>query len=326
MRRRDLVAIIGALVATPLTLRAQERTRRVGVLMATGNDAEGQARLAAFREGLQKLGWTEGRNILIDTRWAAANMEAMRRLAGDLIEWQPDVILSTTTPTTELLSKGTRDIPIVFAIVSDPIGSGFVANFARPGGNITGFTNIEPAMAGKWVELLKEVAPHVSRVALVFSPTMATYAEYYLNSFKAAAAAFSLEPIIAPVRDIPELEAAIFTQSREPRSSLVVMTDTFTSAHRAKITSLAAHHKLPAVYPYRFFAEAGGLLSNGNDLVDNFRRAAVYADRILRGEKPSELPVQAPAKFELVINLKTAKALGLTIPQTLLARADEVIE
>jgi putative tryptophan/tyrosine transport system substrate-binding protein len=250
----------------------------------------------------------------------------MRRLAGDLVAGQPDLILSATTPTTEVLLKETRNIPIVFAIVSDPLGSGFVASFSRPGGNVTGFTNIEPAMAGKWVELLKEVAPSVSRVALVLNPSMATYAQYYLSSFKAAAAAFGLEPTIAAVQDVSELEAAILAQSREPGGSLVIMTDTFTSAYRSEIISLAARNRLPAVYPYRFFAEAGGLLSYGNDLIDNFRRAAEYADRILKGEKPGELPVQAPAKFELVVNLKTAKALGLTVPSSLIARADEVIE
>jgi putative tryptophan/tyrosine transport system substrate-binding protein len=257
MRRRNFLSVLGAAaVAWPLAARAQQaqRARRIGVLMGTGNDANGQARLAAFREGLLKGGWIEGRNILIDARWGAGDMEAMRRLAGDLVAGQPDLILSATTPTTEVLLKETRNIPIVFAIVSDPLGSGFVASFSRPGGNVTGFTNIEPAMAGKWVELLKEVAPSVSRVALVLNPSMATYAQYYLSSFKAAAAAFGLEPTIAAVQDVSELEAAILAQSREPGGSLVIMTDTFTSAYRSEIISLAARNRLPAVYPYRFFA------------------------------------------------------------------------
>lgn len=329
MRRRKF---IGALAATVIAWsragRAQqtERARRVGVLMGTGNDANGQARLAAFRDGLQTAGWIESRNVSIDARWAAGDVQAIRRLARDLVAGKPDLILSSTTPTTEALLNETRDIPIVFAIVSDPVGSGFAESFSRPGGNVTGFTNIEPAMAGKWVELLKEIAPSTSRVAFVLNPNMASYAQYYMDSFNAAVAAFGLEPTIAAVQDSAQLEAAVWAQSGAPGGSLVIMTDTFTSAHRAEIISLAARNRLPAVYPYRFFAEAGGLMSYGNDLVDNFRRAAEYADRILKGEKPSELPVQAPAKVELVVNLKTAKALGLSVPGSLLARADEVIE
>jgi putative ABC transport system substrate-binding protein len=237
-----------------------------------------------------------------------------------------DLILSHNTPTTAALLQQTRTIPVVFAVVSDPVGSGFVASFPRPGGNVTGFTNIEPTAIGKWLELLKEVAPRVARVALLFNPATAPFAEYYLSPFKAAAASLALDAIAARVRDTSELKSAIAVQARAPNGGLVVMTDSFVVAHRAEIISLAARYRLPAVYPFRFFAEHGGLLSYGNDLVDSFRRAAIYADRILKGAKPSELPVQAPVKFELVINLKTAKALGLDIPPTLLARADEVIE
>ena len=286
--------------------------RRIGVLMAYAeSDPEAQAWVAAFREGLQKLGWTEGRNIRIDTRWAASDAELMQRFAKELVALQPDLILSSSTPTTAALLQQTRTIPIIFAVVADPVGSGFVASFPRPGGNVTGFTNFEPTMAGKWLELLKEIAPRVNRVALLFNPATAPYVEYYLNPFKAAAASFAVEAIAAPVRDTSELESVIAAQAREPNGGLIVMPDTFMTAHRAEITSLAARYRLPAVYSFRFFAELGGLLSYGNDRLDNFRRAATYADRILKGEKPSELPVQAPAKFELVINLKTAKALGL---------------
>ena len=255
-----------------------------------------------------------------------ADAESIQRFAKELVALQPDLILSQNTPTTAALLQQTRTIPIIFATVSDPVGSGFVASFPRPGGNVTGFTNFEPTMAGKWLELLKEIAPRVNRVAFLFNPATAPYAEYYLNPFKAAAASFAVEAIAAPVRDTSELESVIAAQAREPNGGLIVMPDSFTTAHRVEITSLAARYRLPAVYPFRFFTEVGGLLSYGNDQLDHFRRAATYADRILKGAKPSELPVQAPVKFELVINLKTAKALGLDVPPTLLARADEVIE
>ena len=330
MKRREFITLLGgAAAAWPLAARAQQpdRMRRIGVLMAYAeSDPEAQARVAAFREGLQKLGWTEGRNIRIDTRWAAADAEAMQRFAKELVALQPDLILSPTTPTTAALLQQTRTIPIIFANVADPVGSGFVASFPRPGGNVTGFTILEPTMAGKWLELLKEIAPRVNRVAFLFNPATAPYAEYYLNPFKAAAASFGVEAIVAPVRDTSELESVVAAQAREPNGGLIVMPDSFLVTHRAEITSLAARYRLPAVYPFRYFTELGGLLSYGSDLTDNYRRAATYADRILKGAKPSELPVQAPVKFELVINLKTAKALGLDVPPSLLARADEVIE
>ncbi len=230
------------------------------------------------------------------------------------------------TPTTTALLQQTHDIPIVFAAVGDPVGSGFVASLPRPGGNATGFSTIEGSLSGKWLELLKEVVPRVARVALLFNPASATYAEYYLDPFKAAAASFAVEAIAAPVRDRSELESVFAAQAREPNSGLIVLPDAFTITYRVEITSLAARYRLPAVYAWRFFAQAGGLLSYGVDVGDNFRRAATYVDRILNGEKPSELPVQAPVKFELAINLKTAKTLGLTIPPLLLATADELIE
>jgi ABC-type uncharacterized transport system substrate-binding protein len=330
MKRREVLTLLGGAAATwPLAARAQQpdQVRRIGVLMGYAeNDSEAQAWVAAFREGLQNLGWAEGRNIRIDTRWAAADAEAMQRFAQELVALQPDLILSHTTPTTASLLQQTRTIPIIFVNVSDPVGSGFVASLPRPGGNVTGFINMEPTMSGKWLELLKEIAPRVARVAIVFNPATAPYAEYYLNPFKVAAPSFGVEPIVAPVHDASELESVVAGQAREPNTGLIVMPDSFLNVHRVEITSLAARYRLPTVYPYRLFAEVGGLLSYGNDILDNYRRAATYADRILKGTKPSELPVQAPVKFELVINLKTAKALGLDVPSFLQQRADEVIE
>jgi putative ABC transport system substrate-binding protein len=331
MRRRDFVALLGggAAAAWPLAARSQqgERMRRIGVLVPfPESEPVAQARVAAFREGLQKLGWTEGRTIRIDTRWGALDAEAMQRFAKELVGLQPDLILSQSTPNTAALLQQTRTIPIVFVQVTDPVGSGFVASISRPGGNVTGFITMEQTMAGKWLELLKEIAPRVNRVALLFNPATAPFAEFYLNSFKAAAASFAVEAIGAPVRSTSEFEPVIAEQVREPNGGLIVMPDIFMTGHRSEITLLAARYRLPAVYPFRYFAQIGGLLSYGNDPVDLVRRAATYADRILKGEKPSELPVQAPVKFELVINLKTAKALGLDVPWILQQRADEVIE
>jgi putative tryptophan/tyrosine transport system substrate-binding protein len=330
MQRREFISLLGgAAAAWPLAAGAQQpdRMRRIGVLMVYAeNDSEAQAWVAAFREGLQKLGWTEGRNIRIDTRWAAADAEAMQRFAQELVALQPDLILSQVTLTTAALLQQTRTIPIVFAMVADPVDSGFVASLSRPGGNATGFASNEGSLSGKWLGLLKEIAPRVNRVAFLFNPATAPFAEYYLNPFKAAAASFAVEAIAAPVHDTSELESVVAAQAREPNGGLIIMPDAFTNVHRAEITSLAARYRLPAVYPYRFFTEIGGLLSYGFDRLDNFRRAATYADRILKGAKPSELPVQLPVKFELVINLKTAKALGLDVPLHLQQRADEVIE
>ncbi len=319
----------GAVVAWPLAARAQqgERMPRMGVLMGYAeSDSEGQAFVAAFREGLQKLGWMEGRNVRIDTRWGALDAESIQRFAQELVALQPDLILSNNTPTTAALLQQTRAIPIIFALVADPVASGFVANFPRPGGNVTGFITMEPTMAGKWVELLKEIAPRVARVAMLFNPATVPHAEYWLDPFRAAARSFVVQAIAAPVHDRSELESVIAAQAREPNGGLVVMPGAFMTAHRAEVTSLAARYRLPAISPYRFYTELGGLLSYGYDSLDNFRRAASYADRILKGEKPSELPVQAPVKFELVINLKTAKALGLDVPISLQQRADEMIE
>jgi putative ABC transport system substrate-binding protein len=331
MKRRDFITLLGGAAATwPVAARGQqgERVRRIGVQIGQAeSDQQGQAFVAAFRDELRKLGWIDGGNIRIDTRWATAgDAEARQRFAKELVALQPDLILSHGTPTTATLLQQTRTIPIVFAAVSDPIGSGFVANFPRPGGNVTGFMNMEPTMAGKWIELLKEIAPRVVRVALLFNPATAPYAENWLNPFKAAAASFGVQAIAAPVHDTPELESALAALAGEPSGGLTVMPDTFTTARRAEIAATAARHRLPAVYPFRYFVEFGGLLSYGSDLVHDFRRSATYADRLLKGAKPGELPVQAPVKFELVINLKTAKALGIDVPAQLLGRADEVIE
>jgi putative tryptophan/tyrosine transport system substrate-binding protein len=330
MRRREFISLLGGSVVWPLAARAQQpqRMRRIGVLMGyPENDLEGPAFFAAFREGLQKLGWTEDRNIRLDTRWASPNdAEARQRFAKELVALQPDVILSAVTPTTAALLQHTRTIPIVFATVSDPVGSGFVASLAQPGGNVTGFQSMVGSLGSKWLELLKEIAPRVVRVAMLFNPAVAPYAEAFLNPFKAAASSLAVEPIVAPVRDTSMLESVIAAQAGGPNSGLIVMPDTFTDVHRAEIISLAARFGLPAVYPRRPFTELGGLLSYGINQLDSYRRAASYVDRILKGEKPSELPVQAPTKFELVINLKTAKALGLDIPFQLQQRADELIE
>jgi len=330
MRRREFIKALGAaLAAWPLTARAQQpdRIRHIGVLMGfPENDLQAQSFIAAFRNGLQKLGWTDGRNVRIDTRWAAFDAESRQRFAKELIALQPDLILSHTTPTTAALLQQTRTIPIIFATVTDPIGSGFVAGLSRPGGNVTGFTLVEPTMAAKWMELLKEIAPRINRIAMLFNPTTATYADYFLKPFKAAAASFAVEAIAAPAHATSELNPVIAAQAREPNGGLIVMPDSFTDAHRVEITSLVARYGLPAIYAYRFFTERGGLLSYGADLRDNFRRAADYVDRVLKGEKPADLPVQMPTKFETVVNLKTARALGLTVPPGLLIAADEVIE
>ena len=330
MRRRDFITILGcAVVASPIAARAQqsERMRRVGVLTtAAENDATEQRRQAAFRRRFDELGWRAGRNIQIDYRWAASNADRLRIFAKELVELKPDLIFAETTPATAAVLGETHTIPIVFVVVSDPVGSGFVTSLNRPGGNVTGFMNMEPTLAGKWLGLLKEIAPHVTRVALLFNPATAPFTEQYLNPFKAAAASLAVEAIAAPVQQLSHLEPVAADRAREPNGGLIMMPDVFLWLHRAEVISLAAHYRLPAVYPQRDFAEIGGLLSYGNDRLDQYPRAAIYADRILKGEKPADLPVQAPTKYELVINLRTAKALGLTVPPTLIARADEVIE
>jgi putative ABC transport system substrate-binding protein len=331
MRRREFITLLGGAATTwPLAARAQQTggLRRIGVLMGWAeSDVEAQSYLAAFVQGLRQLGWADGGNVRIDYRWVNDDINRIRTFAKELAELRPDVILATTTPVTVALQRETRTIPIVFVIVSDPVGAGLVTSLSRPGGNITGFINVEAAMGGKWLELLKEIAPRVRRDAIMFNPDTAPGGgSYFLPSIEATARALKIASIAAPVRSDTEIEAAITSLGREPGGGLVLMTDGFTFVHRSQIISVSDRNKVPAVYYDKIFAREGGLLAYGTDAGDIFRRSAPYIDRILRGAKPADLPVQLPTKFELVINLKTAKTLGLTVPQSLLARADEVIE
>jgi putative tryptophan/tyrosine transport system substrate-binding protein len=305
-----------------------ERIRRIGVLMAHAEtDPEYRDYLAAFWAELHKLGWTEGRNIQIDTRWGALDDAEVRlRSANELIALQPDLIISQNTPPTASMLQQTHTIPVVFIIVADPVGSGFVGSLARPGGNATGFTIMEPTTAGKWLALLKEIAPRINRVAFSFNPATAPYRDIYLKPFKAAALSLAVEATTAPVHDVSDLEAILAEEARRLNSGVIIMPDGFMNVHRAEVVSLAARYRVPTIYPWRFFTELGGLLSYGNEQRDSFRLAATYADRILKGEKPSELPVQAPIKFELVINMKTAEALGLDVPLRLQQLADKIID
>jgi putative ABC transport system substrate-binding protein len=329
LRRREFVTLLGAAAVSPLAARAQqsERVRRIGMLMMYAEtDPKGQAFAAAFRAGLQKLGWTEGGNVRLEYRWATSDPQMIERSAKELVALAPDLILSSSAPTTAVLLQQTRRIPIIFGNLADPVGSGFVESLSKPGGNVTGFINVEPAMTGKWLELLKAVAPRVKRVAAMFNPRAAPYIGSYLDALKAAAAGFGVEALAAPVHDKAELESVIAATAREPNSGLIVMPDGFMFAFQADVTAYAAHYRLPATYFFRSFAEQGGLLSYANDIVDNYRRAAAYADKILNGVKPGVLPVQPPVKFELVINLTRAKALALDVPAELIAQADKVIE
>lgn len=327
MRRRQFLNILGGAIACPTVVRSQQAPRRLGIFMGLPeSDPEAHGYITAFRDSLRKLGWIDGRNVRIETRWAIiADTEALQRSAKDLVALEPDLILSNTTFTTTALLQQTRTVPLIFTMVTDPVGNGFVANFPRPGGNVTGFVVMEPEIAGKWVELLKEIAPRVNKAAALFHPA-STYAEYYFAAAQVAGQAFGMEVIAAPIRNQSDLESAIAARAREPNGGFVVVPDGFTDPHRVEITSLAARYRLPAVYGYRFFAALGGLLSYGINLTDNFSRAATYADRILKGERPADLPVQAPNRYMLTINLKTAKELGLDVPLLLQQRADEVIE
>ncbi len=330
MRRRDFVAGLGLTAAfSPLIAGAQQGQRkRIGVLMAfDGPDSTSTAFLSAFTQGLVELGWVSGRNVQLEVRWCGENVDRMRMLAKELAALQPDVILTDTTPVTGAMQQETRTIPIVFVSVSDPVGSGFVANLPRPGGNITGFTVQDPSIAGKWLELLTQIVPGIKRAAFMFNPDTAPYVDsYYGPSFEAAAQSFKVTPIMAPAHSDAEIQTIIGSLGREPKGGLVGLADNFMLVHRKAIISLAARNNVPAVYYDLVFVRDGGLLSYGPDFGDMFRRAAAYVDRILRGAKPSELPVQLPTKFEMVVNLKAAKALGIAVPPTLLTPADEVIE
>ena len=332
MRRRDFISLVGsAAAAWPIAARAQqgERVRRIGILLGnTEGDSQTQAGLAAFTKALGELGWTDGRNIRIDYRWAAADVDRMRTLAKELVSLQPDLIVGHTTQVVAELQRETKSIPIVFVVVSDPVGSGFVASLPSPGGNITGFVNLESSLGGKWIEILQEIVPRVARAALMFNPDTATYSRYYLEPFEAAARSRGVEPIAAPVRNAADIERIVTSLGERTDTGLALMPDVFTGTRRNLdlIISLTARHRVPTIYPYRFMADAGGLISYGIDQTDLFRRAPTYVDRILKGAKPIDLPVQLPTRFELAVNLKTAKALNVELPAMLLGRADEVIE
>jgi putative ABC transport system substrate-binding protein len=331
VNRREFITLLSGVAAWPLAARAQQPgpMRRIGILMGGAKgDSQNEVGLTAFTKALQELGWTEGNNIRIDIRWAAGNVERMKNFAKELVGLQPDLLIAHTTQPTAALQRETKTIPIVFLIVSDPVGSGFVASLLRPGGNITGFINIESSLGGKWIEVLKEVVPNVTRAALMFNPDTATYFKYYLEPFEAAARSRGVEPIAAPVRTAADIERVIGRLTERPDAGLAVMPDTALSTqdNRDVIISLAARYRLPAIYPYRYWVGDGGLVSYGIDQVDLFRRMPTYIDRIFKGAKPDELPVQLPTRFELAVNLKTAKALGIEMPAMLLGRADEVIE
>jgi ABC-type uncharacterized transport system substrate-binding protein len=327
LKRREFITLLGGAAASwPLAARAQtKRMRRIGVLMGlVAKDPEAQSRVAAFENGLQELGWVNGRNLSIEYRWAGDGN--VRDHATELLAMAPDLILANSTPVTAALREHSGAVPIVFTQVTDPVGQGLVPNLAHPGGNITGFTSFEFSIGTKWLEALKQTAPRVTRVALVFNPQSAPFADLFLRPVEAAAPSFSVAPIVAAVRDPADVDRVFDALAREPNGGLMVLPDLSMTNYREAIIALAARHRVPAVYPYRYFAESGGLMSYGIDGTDVFRRAAAYVDRILKGTSPGELPIQAPTKYELVINLKTAKTLGLTVPPTLLALADEVIE
>jgi putative ABC transport system substrate-binding protein len=332
LRRRQFITLLGGAAAWPRMARAQqtERVRRIGILFGgfSETDAEPRARIEAFKRQLQQLGWVDGRNIRIDVRFGAGDENRLQANAQELIGLSPGVIVANSAPAVMALARQTKTTPIVFANFFNPVGSGLVASLARPGGNVTGFSNFEPAMAGKWLELLREIAPDVTRVVAMFDRINVLNTEYaeFAEATEKLAPSFHLEYIAAPVSNAEDVQEAIHSSAREPNGGLIVMGGTVTSANRETIVRLAAQHRLPTVYPFRYYVMTGGLLSYGVDAVDLFRRTAIYVDHLLKGANPAELPVQTPTKFELVINVKTAKALGLEVPPTLLARADEVIE
>jgi ABC-type uncharacterized transport system substrate-binding protein len=327
MRRREFITGVATATLWPVTVRAQqpERMKRIGVLMGVANDAEGQARLASFLRGLQESGWTDGRNAKIEVRWAAGDADAARAYAAELVELTPDIILTATTVAFVAMQRATQSIPIVFVQVVEPLGSGLVTSLAHPSGNITGFTSFEYATAGKWMATVKEIAPKVVRVAVVHNPDDPASAGY-LREGEALARSVGVQVVPISARTITEVERGLEKFAREPNGGLIVLPNAFTATYRVEIVALAGLHRLPAVYPLRYFATVGGLVSYGFDNIELYKRAAGYVDRILKGAKPNDLPIQQPTKFELVVNLKTAMALGLTIPESFLVRADEVIE
>ena len=326
IKRREFITLLGGAAMWSLAARAQQPMRRVGVLMyGDENDADYQARLSAFMQSLTKSGWADSRNLLVDVRWTAANVDLVRRYAKELVALKPEVLVATSTPATAAFQYETAEIPIVFVGISDPVGAGFVANLAQPGGNLTGFINIEAGMGGKWLELLNEIAPGIQQAAIMFSPDTTT-AAYYMPSFEAAARSLGVTPVTVPVRSEADIETAITMLGRGPGGGFILPPDGFTTARRWLIASLAKQAHVPFVAAAASLAREGGLLSYGPDYVDIYRHAASYVDRILRGTKPAELPVQVPVTFEMIVNAKTAKTLGLRLPQSILLRADEVIE
>ena len=327
MKRREFISLLGGAAAWPLAVHAQtKQMRRIGVLMGlVASDPEAQSRVVAFENGLRELGWVKGRNLSIEYRWAGDG-NVLRDHAAELLAMTPDLILANSTPVTVALKEQSQTVPLVFTQVTDPVGQGLVPNLAHPGGNLTGFTSFEFSIGTKWLEALKQTAPRVTRVALMFNPQSAPYADLFLQPVKAAAPSFSVAPIGTDVRDPIDVDRVFDTLTREPNGGLMVLPDISMINYREAIVALAARHRVPAIYPFRFFATSGGLMSYGTEVTEVFRRAAAYVDRILKGTSPGELPIQAPNKYELVINLKTAEALGLNVPPTLLARADEVIE
>jgi putative ABC transport system substrate-binding protein len=328
MKRREFIAGLGSAVAWPLAAHAQqpERMRRIGILLpAAADDAVFQTRVGAFLQALALLGWNIGRNVQIDSRWAGANAAEIRKDAAELTALAPEVVLAHGASAVAAMLQATRTVPIVFPSAVDPVAAGFVDSLARPGGNATGFLSVEYSISGKWLELLKQIAPSVTRAAVLRDPSLGTGTGLFA-AIQAVAPSLRVEVNPINMREASEIERAVTAFARSPNGGLIVVTSTFSVAHRELIVVLAARHRLPAVYYERSFVAAGGLISYGNDYIDQYRRAASYVDRILKGEKPADLPVQAPAKYETVINLKTAKALGLTIPETLLATADEVIQ
>jgi putative tryptophan/tyrosine transport system substrate-binding protein len=327
-KRRDFITLIGAAAAGwPLSVRAQtKRIRRIGVLMGlVASDPEAQSRVVAFENGLRELGWVKGHNLSIEYRWAGDG-NVLRDQAAELVAMEPDLILANTTPVTAALQKQSRTVPIVFTQVSDPVGQGLVPNLAHPGGNLTGLTSFEFSIGTKWLEALKQAAPRVTRVLLMFNPDSAPFADLFLQPVEAAAPHLSVAPIRAAVHAAADVDRVFDALADAPNTGLMVLPDISMTNYREAIVALAARHRVPAMYPFRYFALSGGLMSYGTNLTEVSWRAATYVDRILKGERPGDLPVQAPAKYELIINLKTAKTLGLVMPPTLLALADEVIE
>ena len=327
IRRREFIIRLGATAAAwppPAGAQPSDRVRRVGVLMGIADDLEGEARIAVFRQALQALGWSEGRNIQFIYRWSGGDVAHARQFAKELLSLRADVILANSTPIAVAVRETTRTTPTVFVQVSDPVTAGVVQSLARPGGNLTGFTNFEPSMASKWLELVKAIAPNITRVAYLFNPNTAPL--LYASAVETAAPSLSIKLFAAKVRNADEMEGVIEQFAREPDGALLVMPDLFTATNRQSIIALAARHRLPAVYPFRYFVASGGLMSYGTETLETYRQAASYVARVLKGENPGDLPVQSPTKYELVINLKTARALGLEVPPALLDRADEVIE